>query len=304
MPETYWVDGATSRSSGPSIFARRLSFELLRQSRRLSPFRPDHHVARANISPEPRGRRSSALRLDGFQYSKWALRSDPVTEKIRHALSSYKSFIYQSEFSYRAFCDVAGHDSPGCIIPNGAQPLGFEIQPRDYVICVADWRPNKRLKDIVKAFCSRRLSGVRLIVVGHNPEKNLMDEASNNINFVGRKSNSVTRRLVAASRGLIHIAWLDNCPNAVVEALVDGIPVLTNRNGGTQEIVQQNGLSVDLETAIEALSACDTRLPPPADQAMLITGVLALLEADRGFERQDLHISSITDEYIKFLKKT
>ena len=43
---------------------------------------------------------------------------------------------------------------------------------------------------------------------------------------------------------MIHLAWLDHCPNVVVEALSQNCPIICSSSGGTKEIVGSNGFIV------------------------------------------------------------
>jgi glycosyltransferase involved in cell wall biosynthesis len=53
--------------------------------------------------------------------------------------------------------------------------------------------------------------------------------------------------LYKTSDYMIHLAWLDHCPNVIVEALSQGCPVICTDSGGTKEIVKDNGIVI-LET--------------------------------------------------------
>ena len=50
---------------------------------------------------------------------------------------------------------------------------------------------------------------------------------------------------------MLHMAWLDHCPNVVVEALSQDCPVICTDSGGTKEIVQKNGMIIPESTPYE-----------------------------------------------------
>ena len=41
---------------------------------------------------------------------------------------------------------------------------------------------------------------------------------------------------------MLHTAWLDHCPNTVVESLSQGTPVICSEHGGTKELIQEFGI--------------------------------------------------------------
>jgi glycosyltransferase involved in cell wall biosynthesis len=47
---------------------------------------------------------------------------------------------------------------------------------------------------------------------------------------------------------MFHLAWLDHCPNTVVESLSVGTPVICSEDGGTSEIVGSYGLVLHEDT--------------------------------------------------------
>jgi glycosyltransferase involved in cell wall biosynthesis len=63
---------------------------------------------------------------------------------------------------------------------------------------------------------------------------------------------------------MIHLAWLDHCPNVVVEAISQGCPVICTDSGGTQEIVRSNGVIVP-EKSQYRFELADYDNPPDFD---------------------------------------
>ena len=52
----------------------------------------------------------------------------------------------------------------------------------------------------------------------------------------------MARLIISRSKALIHFDRYDWCPNVVVWALYDGIPVICSNYGGTPEIASKQGL--------------------------------------------------------------
>ena len=55
----------------------------------------------------------------------------------------------------------------------------------------------------------------------------------------------MARNIISNSIGLIHFDRYDWCPNIVIAAVNDGVPVICSNFGGTPEIVGENGLIIE-----------------------------------------------------------
>ena len=51
-------------------------------------------------------------------------------------------------------------------------------------------------------------------------------------------------RYIKGCIGTVHLAWIDWCPNSVVESIMAGKQVIHTNSGGTQEIVNGRGYQV------------------------------------------------------------
>ena len=101
---------------------------------------------------------------------------------------------------------------------------------------------------------------------------------------------------------MIHLAWLDWCPNTVVEALACGLPVLCSHNGGTRELVKENGVILELEEDYKIGSKVPLYNPPKVDSASITNGILEVLEMGKHLGRPDLSIYQCASAYEKLLK--
>src|SRR5262249_41281963 len=79
----------------------------------------------------------------------------------------------------------------------------------------------------------------------------------------GSMPHETCLQVYAASDWMIHLAWLDHCPNVIVEALSQGLPVICSERGGTKEIVRNNG--VVLADASYDFELMDYDSPPAID---------------------------------------
>ena len=66
--------------------------------------------------------------------------------------------------------------------------------------------------------------------------------SSNYIHFLGKKSNQETISIMKACDYQIHLAFIDICPNIVLEGLACGLKILCTNLGGTPELVKNNGI--------------------------------------------------------------
>lgn len=80
--------------------------------------------------------------------------------------------------------------------------------------------------------------------------------------FLGRRSDAAA--LYAASDALILPTLYDPFPNACLEAMASGIPVIVSRVAGVSEIIDGDSIVVEDPTDIEALAAAVRRLEDPA----------------------------------------
>ena len=107
---------------------------------------------------------------------------------------------------------------------------------------------NKRLRQIINAFKNLDKKKFLLIVLGDYFKEDFIEQK--NIKFLGKINNSKLPFYFKRSDALIHIAKIDWCPNAVVESLSSGLPVLTNNVGGTKELVKNHGIILNLDKNI------------------------------------------------------
>jgi glycosyltransferase involved in cell wall biosynthesis len=257
----------TSSNSGPNSFAKKLIPEL-------------NHLGCSFVSPEQselslcfietnhRSGKPLVQRLDGIYFNK----DFDYNSQNRNIKSTYEhasGVIYQSNFNEKLISKYFGEHKHPIVIHNGANLLEIskstpmKNDKYDNIwSCAASWRPHKRLTSNIKYFLEH--SGPRdlLIVAGHVPESDkLIDEK---IVYFGELSQSQLYSLYKSSTYFLHMAYLDHCPNVVVDARACGSHIICTDAGGTMEIA---GLDA---TIIEEKDTWDfepTRLydPPPLD---------------------------------------
>jgi glycosyltransferase involved in cell wall biosynthesis len=61
---------------------------------------------------------------------------------------------------------------------------------------------------------------------------------SNFISLIGKYSQTEAPMIYKNANVLIHLKYLDPCPNVVIEGMASGLPVIYSDSGGTKELVK------------------------------------------------------------------
>lgn len=191
-------------------------------------------------------------RLDGIWFKPEDFDTKNTTIKKTYEKSDH--VIFQSSFDKEMIEYHWGPAHQSSVIHNGinlekveiTNPQIREIRNRFERIFVssASWHRQKRLKENIELFLNVAGSDDNscLIVLGKNPDFLVSHPR---IFYTGEIDQRSCLEIYRSSDWMIHLAWLDHCPNVVVEALSQGCPVICSSSGGTSEIVRQNGIIVD-----------------------------------------------------------
>lgn len=286
-------------SGGPGIFCSRLQKSLIEQGLKLT---KDSINQISVISGHYKDKVNNILRLDGLYFKK-------NDKRNRNIFESYKKFdhvVFQGEFckqQYEAFTGIKKNHS---IIPNGVGENFFTKQnniltkTRPRVIASASWRRHKRLEEIIEAFKDVRLKNVDLWVLGGKNKK--FQGLTSNIYLFNSLPVDALPTTYQSCDAMIHLAWLDWCPNTVVEGLASGLPVLCSHNGGTKELVKDSGLIIELEEDYIPGTELDLYSPPKVDTNKIVEAVLELIEIPKPKTREDLKIDNVALKYKETFK--
>jgi len=241
-----------SSSSGPNSFAGRLANELKLMGHNIVGVNDAYDVFLIFIEPAsmPHSNCKIIHRLDGV----WFKPDQFYTHNkgIKWAYENSHSVVWISEFNKKMSEHYWG-PKPGTVIHNGAPLLApTSIDPaltsiRDryerIFVCSASWHGQKRLKANIEFFQkNREYKKDCLLVLGNNPDY-IIDDVD--IHYLGNCSHNVCMQIYHIADWFIHLAWLDHCPNVVVEALSQGCPVICTDSGGTPEVVGKNGVIIN-----------------------------------------------------------
>ena len=142
-------------------------------------------------------------------------------------------------------------DKKGYVINNGINLESVEVtidkinrlktRFKRIFVCSSNWHRQKRLKENIELFFSVKNLNDGLIILGNNPD-HIVNHPQ--IIYAGHISHDMCMQVFSIADWMIHLAWLDHCPNVVVEALSQNCPVICTDSGGTKEIVGKNGIII------------------------------------------------------------
>ena len=302
--------------NGKYLFCRRLSLELMKLGVEIVKTRTQKHDISFNLAKAKESNsRKRIIRLDGVCHDK-LMNYKKGNKETSKALFASDAVVYQSNFSKR-LCDTflgkfKGHSE---IISNGASLSYYQsIEPyrdRRYshtFLTASRWRPHKRLRDIIESYL---LSGVKdscLYIAGDTKKSGLSKKETkrysslSNIKFLGVLQQSELSRYLVSSSSFIHLCWFDNCPNAVIEAVCAGVPVVCNNVGGTREIVSKSsGIICNVDKAYN-FKPCDLYHPPSIDRDVIAQSIKDAIKEKREL-CADFDIKVIAEQYMRFFEK-
>lgn len=242
-----------SSRSGPSTFAQRLATQLIKRGHQIVESRDDYECMLAFIeaasNPIPGSR--IVHRLDGiwFKPQEFAHKNELIKWTYRHS----SHVIFQSNFDKKMVENHWGEKESSSVIHNGIDLAKVEVtidqiknlrESFDRIfVSSASWHRQKRLKENTDLFLKIAGDDTRscFVVLGRNPDHVVSHPR---IFYTGEVDHASCLQIYRSSDWMIHLAWLDHCPNVVVEALSQGCPVICTNSGGTSEIVKENGFII------------------------------------------------------------
>jgi len=255
-------------NSGPNSFGRRLCVELQQMGHVIAVTPTDPCDAQLSfIRTTRKEARRIALRLDGIYFNTrqdWLDMNRPLSRSHEEA----DVVIYQSNFNKRLTEKYFGQARSSVVINNGTcLDTVSKIHPSQHHSldkfsevwsCSSMWRPHKRLRDNVNYFLEQAPQSAGLVVAGSNPDYVIQHPR---VVYAGQQTWQDCIALYKRSNVFLHLAFLDHCPNVVVDARASGCRLVVASSGGTREIAGPDASVVeDMEWDMSPLDLYD----PPA----------------------------------------
>ena len=227
--------------SGPNHFAQKLVKYMQRQGHTFT-FAEKIDAQLSFIQKTNRFQNAKLFqRLDGIYFNEefdYVSQNSSILETYKHS----DGVIFQSEFNKKLSFEFFGEHGNYKIIRNGAD-LEFinSVHPLDHNIinsydkvwsCASSWRPHKRLNDNIRYFLEHSGENDCLVIAGEVKNPVIQDR----VYYVGNLDIHTLISLYKKSDYFIHLAFLDHCPNVVVDAVACGCKIICSSTGGTKEV--------------------------------------------------------------------
>jgi len=286
-------------TSGPNHFASKLVKYLSFRGVSFDEKKPYNKKLTFIQSVGQKNNLPMVLRLDGI-YFNGGFDCDKMNHNIKNTYHKSDGIIFQTEFNKNLIFKWFGEHPNTTIINNGADVLEInKFKPVDHVVekfkhfdnvwsCAASWHPFKRLKSNIEYFLHFSGPNDCLIVAGDNPDYVVENPR---IFYVGNLSLSHLYTVYYISKFFIHLAYLDHCPNVVIDARAFGCEIICASAGGTKEISGINSTIVQEDEW--DFSYIKDPNPPKLQIDNLITNNIS----------SDLSMVKVAKKYHNFIRK-
>ena len=297
-------------SGGPSVFKNKLIKKLNLIGYSLT-HDPNEYadMELGFISFKSEKAKKKILRLDGVYYQKHQI---SMNKEIAYNIKKADGVICQSSFSKqmieKMICKLSSRTE---IIYNGTDIsvasnaiANKRFSNLQFVMC-ADWRNTKRPISSVNGFYKwvkdNNRHDARLVIIGDFSKYiNTIDkDIKKYLVCLGDIKNNDIYSVFKSSDFMIHLCFIDSCPNAVVEGLACDLRVLCTNLGGTMELVRESGVVIN----------CDKFNFKPVEKItdnlssqIVSNGIRDILRTGKQSNiRPDLDMDVTVDKYIKFM---
>ena len=281
--------------SGPNGFGLKLANQFCKVGHQLVDKDPD--VILNFIQGNIKGFRN-VLRLDGIYFNTdqdWKNQNRAI--KASYDLAD--SIIVQSKFNKKLVTRFFGnhprveiiHNGTDTALVNDIKPLIYDDNKEKRWLTASTWRPHKRLADNIRYFQEFACVDSALYVAGSGDLSAVTECNDPRVKYVGDLNWQQLIALMKSCGNFLHLAFLDHCPNVVIDARASGCHIVCASSGGTMEIAGEKSTIIeDLNWDFEPLEL----YKPP------------VLDFSKKFELtsfSDISIENVADNYIKILKE-
>lgn len=303
------------KSGGPGIFMHRLmnymqEHEMVQWADETK--EPDVYISTVWRGKPPKGCKV-IYRAASAYYNAHDKKRRGLNKKLGIAIRAADHVVYQTNFARKLCEKVLGRHlgykvkaKQSSIISNGFNMDQYnDIKPdkkefQHVFVACSNWTTRvKRGEVIVRAFRKAKISNSQLIMIGeYHPKKMSLKKKyiiTNKIKMLGAQPITKIISTIKSASAFVHLSYVETCPNAVIESLSCGCPVICNNIGGTPEIVQDSGI----------IAKCDApfifrRRPvdiAPSNMNTIIDAFRNSVNTEWDISRDDLSMSICADKY-------
>lgn len=248
------------KSGGPGIFLHRLikymqEYEMIQ----VVDSKPDIYFSTVWRGKPPK-RCKTVYRAASVYYNSHDKKRKGLNKRLAAAIRDSDYVVYQTHFARKLCEKVLGRyfnykvkARRKSIIVNGFDGTEYDnIKPAKqkckyrFVAC-SDWSAAvKRGMVIVKGFRRAKIEDSELIMIGKITPKRMPVKRkyikSGRIKLLGSQPMNKVVPWLKSNSIFVHLSYAESCPNAAIEALSFGCPVICNNIGGTPEVVKDSGI--------------------------------------------------------------
>ena len=228
--------------SGPNGFTRKLFESLVRQQKVTLTDSKNADLSFCLIQSEFSKKIPLLLRLDGIYFNS-EQNYNQQNYLIQKTYQSADHVVFQTEFNKTLTEKWFGPCKNWSVIRNGTDLQKIDQIPaaqsntldnfNEIWVCASAWRPHKRLNENIRYFLERAPNTTALVVLGKDPI-GLIEHPR--IFYAGHVDWEQQISIYKRATTFVHLAWLDHCPNVVVDARAAGCRIVCATSGGTKEI--------------------------------------------------------------------
>ncbi len=235
-------------NSGPNKFTRTLFSQLIKDEKVALSTQELADVEFCLIQQQVHKVKPMVLRLDGIWFNSdqdYNSQNEPIWFSYENA----DAVIFQSEFNKKLTEHWFGKHQNSHVIHNAAD---LELvrsananfwdskfgKKTEVWSCASSWRPHKRLNDNIRYFLEFAPKDSMFAIagaLGMDDAKKLPNDKR--IVLMGDLDYMSLLSLYKRSSTFVHLAYLDHCPNVVVDAQASGCKIVCSTSGGTNEVV-------------------------------------------------------------------
>lgn len=237
-------------------------------------------------------------RLDGIYFNA-NFDCNKMNLNIKRTYENSKGVIFQTNFNKELIFNWFGAHDNYRIINNGSDLLHInDLEKNSDIIekfssfenvwsCAAHWHKFKRLNENIQYFLNFSTKNDCLVIAGSGDIERINHPR---IFYVGNLNTNQLLTLFKISKYFIHLAYLDHCPNVVIDARSCGCQIICSSSGGTKEIAGTNAIVIkEEEWDYSFLKATE---PPIMDYNKKI---------NNGID-SELSMLKVSKKYLQFLK--